>query len=109
MIKAYLFDLDGTLLNTLTTISHYGNMALNKFGLPSIEIEKYKTMVGNGAKILVERMLREVGAFTEEMFQNVFEYYNEQYNANVKLYTEPYDGICELLNELKKNNISVRI
>lgn len=105
MIKACIFDLDGTLLNTLTTISYYGNMALNKFGLPSIETEKYKYMVGNGAKILIERMLREVGAYTEEMFKKVFAYYNEQYNAEVKLYTEPYPGICELLKNLKKANI----
>ena len=72
MIKACIFDLDGTLLDTLTTISYYGNTALNKFGFPTIEKAKYKYMVGNGAKILVKRMLEELGAYSEEMHEKVF-------------------------------------
>ena len=105
MIKACVFDLDGTLLDTITTISHYVNMALNKFGLPSIETERFKYLVGNGAKILIERSLNEVDAYSEEMFEKVFAYYNEKYNADTKLYTEPYPGIYELLNEIKKENL----
>ena len=68
MIKACVFDLDGTLLDTLTTIAYYGNLALNKFGMESIETDKYKYFVGNGAKILVERMLREKNSYSDEMF-----------------------------------------
>lgn len=105
MIKACIFDLDGTLLDTLTTIAYYGNLALNKFSIRSIETDEYKYLVGNGAKILVERMLRTTDSYTDEMFEKVYAYYNEQYNADVKRYTKPYPGICELLTELKKRNI----
>lgn len=105
MIKACIFDLDGTLLDTLTTIAYYGNLALNKFSIRSIETNEYKYLVGNGAKILVERMLKATDSYTEEMFEKVYGYYNEQYNADVKRYTVPYPGICELLSELKKKNI----
>lgn len=105
MIKACIFDLDGTLLDTLTTISYYGNLALNKYSLGSIETDEYKYLVGNGAKILVERMLKKVDAYSDEMFEKVFKYYNEQYDADVKRYTAPYEGVVELLKELKKRNI----
>lgn len=109
MIKACVFDLDGTLLNTLTTIAYYGNTALEKFGIAPIETERYKYLVGNGAKLLVERMLREREAYTAEMYEKVYKYYNDCYNADVKRYTEPYDGIIDMLTELKKRNICVGV
>ena len=55
MIKAVIFDLDGTLLDTLTTISYYGNLSLNEFGFADIDKEVYKYMIGNGAKNLVKK------------------------------------------------------
>ena len=56
MIKACIFDMDGTVANTINSISYFGNNALNKAGLPSIDTDTYKKLVGNGAKVLVERM-----------------------------------------------------
>ncbi|MBQ2664839.1 MAG: HAD hydrolase-like protein, partial [Clostridia bacterium] len=47
-IKAVIFDLDGTLTNTLNAIAHFGNLALNAYGLPSIETDDYKYHVGDG-------------------------------------------------------------
>ena len=47
---ACIFDLDGTLANTLTSIAHFGNATLGEFGLPEIPVEQYKQLVGNGAR-----------------------------------------------------------
>ena len=109
MIKACVFDLDGTLLNTLTTISYYGNLALNEFGIEAIDTDEYKYLVGNGAKILVERMLKFRSAYTEEMFKKVYDFYNEKYNADVRKYTEPYSGIPQMLKSLKDMGIALGV
>lgn len=109
MIRACLFDLDGTLLDTVTTIAYYGNLALAEFSLPTIETEKYKYLAGNGAKVLVERMLCEVGAYNDEMFDEVYNYYTKKYNENVSYLTKPYDGIITMLSALKKHNILIGI
>ncbi len=61
MKKAVLFDLDGTLANTITSIAHCANQALNRFGLPSFTEEEYKLFVGNGADVLIRRALAAAG------------------------------------------------
>lgn len=105
MIKACLFDLDGTLLDTLTTISYYGNLALERFGFSPIEKEKYKYLIGNGAKILIDRMLKSIDAYSEEMSKKVYDFYNESYNSDTLRYTKPYDGIVDMLCDIKKRKI----
>ena len=67
MKKLVIFDLDGTLLNTIADLAHSTNYALNKLGYPTHEIEKYNFMVGNGINKLFERALPE-GEKTEEMY-----------------------------------------
>lgn len=57
MKKLCIFDLDGTLLNTLDSIAYYVNDTMKHFGLPVIETEKIRTFVGNGAKNLISRSL----------------------------------------------------
>lgn len=109
MIKACVFDLDGTLLDTLSTIAYYGNLALKKFNIPPIETGRYRYLVGNGAKLLVERMLTERSCYSEQLFERVYEYYNEQYNADVKRYTAPYPGICDMLGALKVRKIRLGV
>lgn len=101
MIKACLFDLDGTLLDTLTTISYYANCALSKFGIEPIDKDEYKYLVGNGAKILVERMLKVREAYSEENFEKVYNFYMESYDSNPTYLTEPYVGIEKMLLCLK--------
>ncbi len=105
MIKACLFDLDGTLLDTLSTISYYGNLALEQFGFAPIEKEKYKYLIGNGAKILVERMLKSIDAYDEDTSKKVYDYYSESYNSDTLRYTKPYDGIADMLCDIKKRNL----
>lgn len=109
MIKACLFDLDGTLLNTITTIAHFGNYALGEHGISPIECDDYKLLVGNGAKKLVERMLRKQGVYSEEMYASVYNCYMKAYDASPTYLTEPYDGIEDMLVALKKRGIMVGV
>lgn len=109
MIKACLFDLDGTLLDTLTTITYYCNLSLENFGFETIDKEECKYMVGSGAKKLVERMLEKIGEYNEQNYHKVYKYYMENYDANPSYLTEPYDGICDMLAELKQMGIKVGV
>ena len=104
MIKLCVFDLDGTVLNTLTSISYYANKALEKYSFPEIELQKYRYFVGDGAKMLVKRMVDYVGG-TEIDFQNVYREYMETYTKNSTYLTVPYEGIEKLLKELKEVGI----
>lgn len=105
MIRACIFDLDGTLLNTLTTIAHYGNESLTAFGLPPIAEDRYRYLIGDGAKVLVERMLCEVGADKSALFAPVYADYIARYDREPLYLTRVYDGILELLRALKKRGV----
>lgn len=109
MIKACLFDLDGTLLNTITTITHFCNYALGEYGISPIECEECKLFVGNGAKKLVERMLKSKNAYSKEMFDKVYRCYMDAYDANPTHLTEPYEGIVDMLKALKERGIKVGV
>lgn len=109
MKKLCIFDLDGTLLDTLPTISYYCNLSLREFGLPEIEEEKFKYLAGNGAKVLIERMLDEVGADREEYFDKVYKFYNREYDKNVSHLTKPFDGVPEMLAGLKTLGIDTAV
>ncbi len=109
MIKLCIFDLDGTLLDTLPTISYYCNHSLEEFDLPQIEQERYKYLAGNGAKVLVERMLDEVGADREKYFDKVYKFYNKEYDKDVNYLTKPFDGVPEMLAGLKTLGIDTAV
>ena len=66
-IKACIFDLDGTLTNTINAIAHFGNIALAAFDLPEIPVEDYKIYVGDGRDKLIHRMLGVYGKDNAEM------------------------------------------
>ena len=77
-IKACIFDLDGTLTNTINAIAHFGNIALAAFGLPEIPVEDYKIYVGDGRDKLIHRMLGVYGKDNAEMFEKVPQHLIEQ-------------------------------
>lgn len=108
MIKAVIFDMDGTTVNSLGSISYFANRALKKFGLAEIEEEKYKLFAGNGAGKLVERMIKATGG-SEEQREKVLEEYNSTYDKNFLHNAKPYDGIVKLLKTLKKQGIKTAI
>lgn len=108
MIKACIFDLDGTVADTVTTIAHFGNAALNHFGFPAIEVEKYKIMVGNGASVLVRRMMDAVNA-PDELYEQVRVYYNTTYDNDFMYLTKPFDGILSMLQGMKDAGIKIAV
>lgn len=104
-----IFDLDGTLLNTLPTIAYYGNSALEKFGFPKIEEERYKALIGDGRDILIHRMLAEFGADTDENFQKVRAAYDNLYEADYLYLAKPYPYVEEMLGKLKESGIKLAV
>ena len=95
-----VFDLDGTLLNTIDDLGYACNYALEKTGYPTYPIEAYPAKVGNGINNLSRRALPET-ARTEENVLRVREYFVPYYNEHNCDYTRPYEGIPEVLNTLK--------
>ncbi len=108
-MKAFIFDLDGTLTNTINAIAHFGNLALNTFGFGSIPTEDYKKYVGDGRTKLIHRMLNVFDADTDENFDKVCRVYDENYEADPLYDTDAYDGIRELIAELKKRGIKIAV
>lgn len=109
MIKLCIFDLDGTVLDTVHTIAYYGNLALSKNGIEPIDDGEYNYFAGNGAVNLVKRMLRFRDALTDAVFEQVFADYNAAYNADTTYLTAPFDGITETLNAIKARGIKIAI
>ena len=95
-----IFDLDGTLLNTIDDLGYACNYALSRCGFPTHPIENYPRMVGNGINNLIRRALPESDR-TEETIFRVREHFVPYYNAHNCDYTHPYDGISEVLATLK--------
>lgn len=105
MIKLCIFDFDGTLVNSLPTIAYFGNKALESVGLDEITIDKYRYLVGDGKKTLIHRMLGCFDADNEENFEKVEKEYDNAYESNTAYKSEVYEGINELLAELKSRGI----
>ena len=107
-IKCAIFDLDGTLLNTIETINYYLNLALETNGFPSICKEDTLSFVGDGARKLISRTITRLG-IDETAFDKLFYDYNRLYDADPYYLTEPYEGISELLSELKNQGIKLAV
>ena len=105
MIKACIFDLDGTIADTIETITYYGNRALNKFGFGNIDADTYKLLVGNGYEILVKNMLNTLDVYSDEVYNEMKEFYHDDYETDSLYKTVIYDGINELIEFLHKNGI----
>lgn len=104
MYKLVVFDLDGTLLDTLGDLAAAGNYALAQMGLPAHETERYKYFVGNGIPKLIERILPD--SSTEKDRQTAHSLFAEYYEQHKSDHTAPYSGIKELLAEMKAGGIT---
>ncbi|MDR1372939.1 MAG: HAD family hydrolase, partial [Dysgonamonadaceae bacterium] len=104
MIKLVIFDLDGTLLNTLNDLAESTNYALSQQNFPTHPVEDYKFFVGNGINKLFERALPE-GENTAENMLRIRHDFLSYYRKHNTDYTTPYPGIPELLKQLQLRNI----
>ena len=103
-IKLLIFDLDGTLLNTLGDLCFCGNYILEKHGFPTHSLDAYRYFVGNGIMKLVERILpknERVPSFMNQVYEEFMDFY-QQHKMDT---TAPYDGIVPLLDELAAGGI----
>ena len=96
-----IFDLDGTLINTISDLGQACNHALSACGFPTHKIEDYPRLVGNGVNKLIERALPEQHR-NEETVLRLREYFVPYYDEHNCDFTRPYDGIPELLEALKQ-------
>ncbi len=104
MYDPIIFDLDGTLLNTLGDLADACNHALEKHGFPVYPEEQYKTFVGNGIPNLIKRILPENAS--EDVYNAAYAEFSEYYARHKADRTAPYPDIPELLAELKKRGIT---
>lgn len=109
MIKCCVFDLDGTILNTLTTITYYINRTLILHGLQVASEEEVRGYVGKGANNLVHRTLLARGITDEKYVLEFLHIYEAAYDNAPDYLTEPYEGIRDLLCELRKRGVKVAV
>lgn len=106
--KGVIFDLDGTLVNSLEDLADAMNNVLLKFNYPVHNLTAYKTFIGNGILNLVRSALPEKNR-SEQTIAECFTLMNEIYNNNCTNKTRPYDGIIDLLSELKLRNMKLAV
>lgn len=109
MKKAVIFDLDGTLSDSLTSIAYSSNLALQAFGFAPFETERFKYFVGDGAAELIRRCLRNDGDEKLEHFEEVYKKYCEVFEQYCMYEVKPYAGIRELLLSLKEKGVRTAV
>lgn len=108
MKQIVIFDLDGTLLNTIDDLAAATNHALTSCGYPTHPVSAYPYFVGNGIDKLFERALPSEKRSTAEIAR-MRSFFVPYYNTHCDVYTRPYDGIVELLQRLQQAHIAMAV
>ena len=107
--QAIVFDLDGTLLDTIEDLGEAVNYALRKRNLPLHTLEEYRTMVGNGVKKLVERALPDIPSEARNLLDDCLADFMSYYESHIDVHTRPYDGMPELLQALSAQGVALAV
>ena len=102
-----VFDLDGTLLDTLEDLKNSVNYAMRHFDYPERTLDEVRRFVGNGIVLLIQRAIP--GGKDDPNFEEAFALFKEHYGKHCNDTTKPYEGIMELLHILKEHNIKIAI
>ena len=103
----YIFDLDGTLLDTLQDLSTSVNYTLRQYGLPEHSIDDIRSFVGNGVRLLMERAVPDGAGHPD--FERIFATFRAYYMAHSLDTTKPYEGIPEMLHALKSQGCKLAV
>ena len=106
--KAVIFDLDGTLLDTIGDLAVSMNYALKSSGFPERELSHHSWAIGNGLRKYIERCLPE-DAISGTLLDEMSDIFSKHYDTHCAVNTVPYEGICNVIEFLNENNISVNI
>lgn len=107
MIKNVVFDMDGTILNTIDDLYISVNYALSKCGHQTRSMSEVLSFVGNGVKVLIQKALPE--GYCEQDFDKCFSVFMEHYNIHKNDNTAPYEGILDLMKVLKEKGVQMSV
>ena len=107
MYNTFIFDLDGTLLNTLDDLAASVNYALRTHGMPERTLDEVRSFVGNGVRLLMERAIPEGSA--NPRFEETFATFRAYYMEHSLDTTRPYDGIPEMIHALKQRGCCLAV
>lgn len=108
-MKTCIFDLDGTLTDTMESILYSVQETLKEMGLAPITKEQCRSFVGNGARFLIERSLDAGGDKKATRIEEGMRIYGRIFDENCTYHVTPYEGITELLKELKERGVKLAV
>ena len=109
MYQALLFDLDGTLTNTLDSLVYSTNETLKEMKLPQISEEQCRLFVGNGARVQMEKALGSSGSENLDRIEEAMQIYGRIFDANCTYHVVPYEGITEMLESMKNRGLKLAV
>ena len=109
MYRACIFDLDGTLTDTLESLAYSVNETMKEMGMPQITTEQCREFVGNGAKVLIEKTLKASGDEKLTRFDEAYETYLRIFDKCCTYRVKPYPGIPEMLKEMKAQGLKLGV
>lgn len=108
-MRACIFDLDGTLTNTLESMTYSVNLTLKEMGLSQITKDQCRMFVGNGARVLIEESLKVSGDPKASRIEEGMKIYGRIFDQNCTYHVTPYEGIPEMLKALKDRGIHLAV
>lgn len=108
-MKACIFDLDGTLTDTLESLTHSVQLTLEEMNLPKITREQCRRFVGNGARVLMEKALKAAGDTNGSRLEEGMDVYRRIFDENCTYHVTPYPDMVSVLTELKQRDIRLAV